>query len=184
MSLLLELRAATRDVHARAEERLDVLHRCRDRHAYVQLIQGLHSVYAPLEDAVQACPATVATVPDWAERRKTPWLDEDLAALGVAPAPPSAAPAVRRAEDVVGTVYVMEGATLGGAVVLRSLTALPVPPPHRFFTAYAVRRQEMWRSFRQHVARLEVTALDRGIVVDAATRTFEAVLRSCPPAVR
>lgn len=184
MSLLLELRAATREVHAQAEERLDVVRRCRDRHAYGQLLLGLRSVYAPLEDAVSACPATAAAVPDWAARRKTPWLDEDLAALGVPLPPPAAAPPVRGVEDVLGTVYVMEGATLGGAIVLRSLTALPAPLPHRFFTAYAARRQDMWRSFRQHVTLLEAAALDPKHVIAAAARTFQAVMHACPPVLR
>ena len=177
MSLLLSLRERTGEAHERLEGGLDVLDRCHDRDAYAALLSCFRSVYSPLERALGACPRTGSLVPDWAERRKTGWLDEDLALLGV-PAPPDAAvPAVETAEDVAGTAYVMEGATLGGAVVLRRLEqAWTEPLPHRFFTSYGADRGRRWREFRQ---RVDAAALDVDATVASAERTFAAFEAAC-----
>lgn len=179
MSLLTELREATRSTHERLESRLDVLDRCRQPGGYAALLDGFASVYQPLEQAVSACPATPAVVPDWPARSKTPWLAQDLADLGAPLPTPAGVHDVVTAEDVVGSVYVMEGATLGGGVIARELEGLPEPPPHRFFTGYAGRRQPMWHAFRREVCAAEARGLDVTRVVESASRTFAAVERAC-----
>jgi len=181
VSLLQELRAATRDVHDRLELDLDVLQRSRSAPSYAALLVGFRSVYRPLEQALTACAATLLTVPDWPQRHKCGWLDADLAALGVGRDEPAAdVPAVRTAEDVAGTLYVMEGATLGGAVVVRELAAaFPVLPPHEFFSSYGASRGVRWRDFRRHVEALERRGADRDAVVAAATATFATLERAC-----
>lgn len=177
MSLLLLLRERTREAHTRLEDGVDVLERCRDRGAYADLLAGLRSVYAPLERGFDDSRATPLLLPDWSSRRKTPWLDEDLAHLGV-PSPPDAdVAAPQRAEDVAGAAYVMEGATLGGAVVLRRIEQVWAEPlPHRFFTSYGAERGRRWRDLRQ---RLEAAELDADATVEAADRTFAAFENAC-----
>ena len=177
MSLLLTLRAATREAHERLETCLDVLTRCADRTGYIALLADLRSVYAPLEQALDVSAATPIVVPDWPLRRKTGWLEADLAALGVRRPAAQAAAELPAAEDVAGASYVMEGATLGGAVVLRRLQQVwPAPLPHRFFTAYGAQRGAMWRAFRSHV---DTLPLDADATVAAAERTFAAFEQSC-----
>ena len=175
MSLLLTLRVRTRAAHERLEAEVDVPHRWRDRSAYTALLSGFRTAYAPLERAVDASAGTVVALPDWAQRRgKTAWLDEDLAALDAPPAAALEVPSLATAEDVAGAAYVLEGATLGGAVVLRSLDpALP----HRFFTAYGTERGRRWRAFRNHLDGL--TGLDQEAVVASADRTFAVVHAAC-----
>ncbi len=179
MSLLLALRSATREVHERLEAQLDLPRRCRDRAAYADALRAFRSVYAPLERAIGACPVTAEVLPDWSARIKTPWLDEDLAALGVPVPANGPTPAVAAAEHVVGAAYVMEGATLGGALIVRELASLPVPPPHRFFTAYDGQRGARWHAFRRHVAAFEASGADRHRVLAAACGTFAAFERAC-----
>ncbi len=177
MSLLVELRAATRVAHERLESRLDVLSRCRTTTQYAALLAGFRSVYAPLEQALDASPLTTTAVPDWAQRRKTGWLEADLRDLGAAAPPLPTGTAPRSTAEVVGAVYVMEGATLGGALVVRSLrSAFAEPPPHRFFDSYGARRGAMWAAFRRCA---EGLAVDPAPAVDAALRTFAAVEAAC-----
>jgi heme oxygenase len=78
------------------------------------------------------------------------------------------------AEDVVGTAYVLEGATLGGAVVVRQL---PSALPRRFFTSYGDERGARWRAFRSDVEQLPL--LDAGAAVAAAERTFGLFEQAC-----
>lgn len=170
MPLLQALRAGTADVHTALEARLDAPARAADLTAYGRLLSGFRAVHAPLERALADCTATAVALPDWAARVKTPWLDADLHALGL-PVPPDAeVPRLVGAEDVVGTSYVLEGATLGGAVLLRGL---PDGVPRRFFTSYDERRGAMWHAFRRRVEALE-PALHTGSVVAAARRAFAA----------
>jgi len=181
VTLRQELREATRAAHDRLELGVDVLQRCASTASYAALLSGFRSIYGPLELALGASPATRSAVPDWARRHKSGWLDEDLAALGEpVPSVVAAVPRIARAEDVIGTLYVMEGATLGGALVVRELErSFPVPPPHRFFASYGSRRGAMWHAFRGHVDALERRGGDPAAVVAAASATFDAVERAC-----
>lgn len=168
MTLLLRLRTGTRDAHQRVEDTVDVLRAGRSPDTYVPVLQAFRSLYAPLEQALDRSPLTMAVVPDFAERRKTAWLDADLAALG-APVPADVdVPPLDALEDVAGTCYVLEGATLGGAVVARALPGVP----HRFFASYGSRRGAMWAGFRGHLRELDERGIDRDRAVEAARRTF------------
>ena len=178
MTLLPALRAGTRDAHDRLETGLDVLHRCTERASYTALLADLRSVYAPLEQALDRCAATAHVLPDWPARRKTGWLDGDLTALGGRPAADAVVPDLVTVEDVIGAAYVMEGATLGGAVVLRSLDPAW---PARFFASYGPARGAMWRAFRRHVDGL--ADVDEVAATEAARRTFRAFEAACLHAV-
>ena len=176
--VLVALRSATRDAHDRLESKLDILARLHDRPLYTRFLVGLHSVYAPLEESVSACALTRFAIPDWSLRAKSLWLAEDMQALG-ASAAPIVDIRVASVEDIVGSVYVMEGATLGGAVILRELGNAGALPPHRFFFGYGDKRGSMWAAFRSQVAALDGPKLDRGRVIQAAQRTFRAVEDAC-----
>ena len=175
MSLLTSLRTGTRDDHARVEDTVDVLRAGRCPAAYAGVLQAFRSVYAPLERALDRSPLTLAVVPDIAERRKTAWLDADLAVLGAAVLPDLEVAPLTTVEQVAGACYVLEGATLGGAVVARALPDVP----HRFFTSYGSRRGAMWAGFRGHLRVLDERGVDAQEAVDAARRTFALFQRAC-----
>jgi heme oxygenase len=176
VSLLGQLRGATRD---RLEEQLDMAARGRRPSAYAALLGAFRSVYGPVKLAVGSYPATGEVVPDWPERVKTPWLDEDLAQLEVAA--PADGPTVQVfcAEEVIGTVYVFKDATLGGAAVVRALAEGDASLPCRFFTSYGQRRGVMWRTFRRRAGEFEQRNPQRELAVDAPRRTFAAYDDAC-----
>lgn len=173
--LLTSLRSGTRDAHARVEDVVDVLRAGRSPETYAPLLRSLRSLYAPLERALDDSPLTLTAVPDHAERRKTAWLDADLAALGTPVAADLEVPPLTSVEDVAGACYVLEGATLGGAVVARELPDLP----HRFFASYGSRRGAMWTGFRGHLRTLDARGVDPALTVAAARRTFALFERAC-----
>lgn len=175
MSLLTSLRTGTRDAHARVEDTVDVLRAGRSPVAYAGVLQAFRSVYAPLERELDGSPLTLTVVPDIADRRKTAWLDADLDALGAPALADLEVAPLRTLEEVAGACYVLEGATLGGAVVARELPGVP----HRFFTSYGSRRGAMWAGFRGHLRALDERGVDRARTVAAAQRTFALFERAC-----
>jgi heme oxygenase len=86
-------------------------------------------------------------------------------------------PPVVGAAEVLGVAYVVEGATLGGVVLLRSLE--PAGLPCRFFASYGARRGAMWQAFRRHAEAFEQRGGDVARAVDAAQQTFRAFQAAC-----
>lgn len=151
--------------------------------SYRRLLTCFHSLYDPLERALEQLDWT-ATGLDPAARRKSPWLAEDLAHFGetVPTRPISAAlPPVRGIGDGFGVLYVLEGATLGGQIISRELRAgLGIGPESggRFFAGYGAETGRMWQSF---VAVLERAAEDpenASAISEAASATFRSFDRA------
>ena len=80
---------------------------------------------------------------NYAERRKFPWLMEDLSFLHETPLqlnPTMNLPVINSLGRLVGALYVLEGSTLGGQLISRQLNqhlGLTLNTGARFFTAMA-----------------------------------------------
>ncbi len=121
---------------------------------------------------------------NWPRRRRREVLRADLLRLGLSVREITAlpeAPAVFTdldAADVLGWLYVSEGATLGGAVIDRTLRALPGGDRLRTFTPYLEGPGPMWRSFLAVLADWVGEDPDRQArVVRAGVGTFSALER-------
>lgn len=147
-----ELRRATAPAHARLEQRLDVVTRLQTSAGYRSLLEAFYGFYAPLEQRLAPRALTIAGL-EFAARRKTPLLETDLVRLGSNPAALPTAPADPPADDVMavlGVLYVLEGATLGGKVIGRQARrALGVTPAlgGAFLGAYGDQIGARWRRF-------------------------------------
>jgi heme oxygenase len=74
----------------------------------------------------------------------------------------------------LGILYVLEGATLGGQVIGRNLSAvlkLGATNGAAFFAGYGDETRAMWKRFSEHVDRS--AALDSETVIASAVDTFE-----------
>lgn len=100
-----------------------------DRAAYAGALAALHGPQAALERFI------LPKVPMKQFPPRLPALAADLAALGREPWPLRARlPAVAGDAGIIGLLYVVEGANLGGAVLARHLRRhLPVDTPMRYF---------------------------------------------------
>jgi heme oxygenase (biliverdin-IX-beta and delta-forming) len=124
MTLLERLKIETKPAHDRIEKALDVERRMVSRDAYKELLIRFHGFHSAWEEAA------VAVVPDpefFRQRCKTALLAKDLKALGMKdeevaalprchPLMPLQAPAA-----ALGSMYVVEGSTLGGAIIARNV---------------------------------------------------------------
>src|SRR5690606_1512986 len=111
------LREQTRAQHARLEQRLAIEQRVRDRDAYVELLGRFHGFYKPFETRLLTfARAFHEHGVMLSERMKTALLERDLHALGESEfelADSTFLPSIATFPRAVGSLYVMEGSTLG-----------------------------------------------------------------------
>ena len=191
--LLSRLKNETAACHARLENALDLMRDDLQRDEYIALLERLYGYVAPWEDAAAACmPASLAGFFD--ERRKAALLAADLAALTGERRPvgcvPQAdvrydLPRLHNIGDAFGSMYVMEGSTLGGRFIAPHVASrLDLAPGlgMAYFDGYGARTGSMWNAFRETAAAC-VPEIQYDDAVKAAIATFES-LQSwlCPEA--
>jgi heme oxygenase len=177
------LRAATHSLHQRLERRLDVRTRFSTRRAYRAYLEKMYGFYAGVEARLVVAleKGTLATYPS---RRKVPLLLRDLAALGADAesirklAICQALPPCSDAASAFGCLYVLEGATLGGRVLLplaeRQL-GLSEAAGASYLGSYGDKVQAMWREFGDAVNFWCVTPARQASAEAAAADTFRAL---------
>jgi len=183
MSAIAGLRAATWSSHQRLERRLDVKARFSDLDAYRAHLQAMWGFCAGLEQNIGADRFGDA-LSDYESRRKLPLLTQDLLALGneseaiQALARCRSIPVCPDAAAAFGCAYVLEGATLGGRMLLPLVqTRLGLTAQHgaAFLASYGENVTPMWHGFG--------TALDawccgperQASAAAAAVATFDAL---------
>ena len=147
------LRGATRAQHDRIDALMD-LRRMQDRAHYARVLGVFDAFLAAWEPAVAAA-LPVRWQPWLRARSRRPFLQQDLRSLGVAPAAPARIAPFAGPASAWGSVYVMEGAALGGQFIARSLTQAGL---HRgcgaaYFHGWGGATGTMWREARTVLAR-------------------------------
>ncbi len=176
MSLMLRLKAETSAAHDRIEAEVGLAERMTSPDGYRRLVARFHGFHRVFEPEAATALADDAF---FGPRRKLDLLERDLAALGLRaaeiealprcrslPAPPTPAAAL-------GALYVVEGSTLGGALIARDVERVLGLTPETgcaYFRAYGRETAAMWRAFCQHV---ETSGEPADEVVAGALATFE-----------
>ena len=176
------LKAETRPHHERAERVVRLMSPGLSVAGYRQHLEALHALHAALESAVARQLGAHEAELRLSERWKLHLLREDLLALGHdeaslarLPGLPSP-PAIPGVPEALGTLYVLEGSTLGGQLILRHLVRHFENAPvgrFAFFRAYGEAVGPMWKSFSEALPRLcpEPSLAPR--VVRGAQQAFE-----------
>lgn len=160
LNLHFRLRSATAKAHCELEAMVAPAERLADRASYRALLADLFGVYAPLEAALAALEWDGLGI-DFSARAKTHWLHADLMARGlpsvdIAALPRSGRlPAIQSPADGFGVLYVLEGASLGGQLILRQIKpalGLTETAGARFFASYGADVGKYWRSFIAAIA--------------------------------
>ena len=176
------LREATRVVHTRIEGVLPLLDPGLTRTRYIRVVEAFYGFYAPLEPCIARAVGAEGAALTLELRAKLPLLATDLRALGRTDAELEDLPRCRdvptvdTASHAIGTLYVIEGATLGGQIIrkhLRDGLAIEAVSGAAFFTGYGARTGAMWSGFGEHVDRSPT--LDTAVAVAAAVATFQTL---------
>jgi heme oxygenase len=189
--ILKRLKLETRACHLALERQLPLMDPTLSQAAYRHFVGRFYGFYAPLEARLEASTQWDECEFDYQGRYKTQRLALDLKALRVAPEEVNLLPqcqdlpALGTASQLLGCLYVMEGATLGGQVISRHLQAhLGVAPDSggAFFAGYGLETGMRWKSFcvRLHVFAQAVDAQDA--LIASANQTFASLQRWLFPA--
>ncbi len=182
-TLLQTLKAETRPHHERAERVVRLLSPDLTLSGYRRHLEALYGLYAPLEAALAACLEDRVPELRLAERWKLPLLEVDLRALGhdeasLARLPRHSGPfRLKGVPEALGALYVLEGATLGGQLILRHLTRHfegVSAGGFTFFRAYGECVGPMWKAFGEALLHACPEPALAPRVVRGAQDTFEA----------
>ncbi|WP_259699673.1 biliverdin-producing heme oxygenase [Pseudomonas frederiksbergensis] len=176
--ILSELRIATTQQHQVLEKRIPFF--TADQALYTRLLEAYYGFYRPLENLLFQIAMSIPDL-DWLIRSKTPSLEADLYALGLDADTIAAIPQcrfslpIKCAADVLGVLYVLEGATLGGQSLRNGLYSRLRIDEHRggrFFAVYGTSTLVMWRGFLACLYEVRDPA-ERARSVVAAEATFK-----------
>lgn len=182
--ILKRLKEATSSRHAALESRLPLLDADMSRARYLQFLQLFWGYYEPLEAQLQTLPYWPAINFDYAGRQKTPRLLQDLHALGETPesiqsfARCQHLPTLASKGQLLGCLYVIEGATLGGQIITRHLNSnLGLTPltGGAFFDGYGAQTGEQWKAFCAMLRANAGESAQHDDILASANQTFETL---------
>lgn len=164
------LRAATASAHDRVDAAFGAFD-LSNRDDYRAFLIAQSGPLLTAEAAVDAFDPS-ALLPDWSERRRADLIRADLADFGVHP--PSPAPfEIACDAAALGTIYVLEGSRLGGALLARNV---PMDLPARFIRCAPAPKR--WRELIEVLDHHLVTPEQREVAADAACAVFHLFWRS------
>lgn len=178
---LKSLRNATETHHQKVEAELDLLRSSLTLAEYITLLErfyGFHRIWEP-----QVAALLESHLPDFfASRRKLHHIEADLrhfgcgteGLLGIASC--QRLPPLTSIGAALGSLYVVEGSTLGGRVLARHFGEhLGIGPESgcRYFSGYAERTGHMWRAFGELMASRSPSEDEETLT--AAVATFECL---------
>jgi len=192
--IMQRLRAETREQHLATEAipfSSSILDGSLPRSAYAGQLAAYLPIHAALERAVDDGrePALAAVWTD--DMRKTVLIEADLAYLGApgldGDARDASADLAGWVEDLAGTdpvallgvLYVLEGSTLGGALLRRHLAAAYglTDAGLRYYAPYGVGPKPHWVAFSERMNAAVTDADDADRIVAAADETFRRIGR-------
>jgi heme oxygenase len=179
------LREATWPSHQRLDKRIDFNARIATVSSYRGHIERMWGFYVSIE-AQLASGVLGQWLKDYPARHKVPLLERDILALGAASSAfgvlprCSFVPACDDPQAAFGCAYVLEGATLGGRVLMplvETRLGLTVDHGAAFLGSYGSAIGEMWRRFGQALELCCSTQQCRHRAAVSATATFSALER-------
>ncbi|GAB3515673.1 biliverdin-producing heme oxygenase [Emticicia fontis] len=181
-NILIQLRTHTSTLHTAIEQTsisVDLLDEHVTRQNYVAYLQKMRDIVAFYETKVFQ--ALADTLPDLAKREKLALIDEDLTYLSSISAsdnfetPASPRPSTGYA---LGCMYVMEGSTLGGKVILKHIAKTLGFIPKQggsYFGGYGDETGHYWKTFLHTLQEYSANHDSDEEIIAGAKDTFIAI---------
>lgn len=178
------LKQATRERHRLLEGKLPLLDPQLSQDNYRCLVSNFYGYYAPMESLVLTLPWWDEVGLNFNERQKTPSLEQDLIILGYEPETLAQLPRCQHLPEVksiaqlLGCLYVMEGATLGGQIIAKQLQAnlsVTQKTGAAFFNGYGIQTAKHWQAFCTLLTTFSEHEDSDEIIIASANKTFETL---------
>lgn len=151
---------------------------------YRKILRAYSHFYAAVEGKISVYLTQHPCTFPYGERYKLPWLKEDLAFFHDDMAEPVqgmsqtfSLPEIETAGQFIGVLYTIEGSTLGGQAISRSLAkhhGLTSLKGARFFNGYGENTSPMWENFLCFTESISDNDVECGSAVKSACDTFQA----------
>lgn len=148
---------------------------------YSIILKAFYGVFFPLENMIEMQNDLLKFLPDLYQRRKSYLILKDLEYLeqtdqdiGIC----ADLPIFSSLSQAFGGLYVMEGSTLGGQFISRSVKkqlSLDSEEGVRFFSGYGNETGSKWKSFQEALLAYCKIYSDEKIIVESANKTFLAL---------
>lgn len=185
-NLLSRLRSETGSEHNAVEQSLLLMSEDLTLQLYKRRLEQFYGFYLPVEKQLLDGHGPIAPWLAVRQRRKAQLLSEDLIALGQ-PADHrlplcTNLPALHSAAECFGSLYVLEGATLGGVIINRYVEkklGVTQDSGGKFFYGYGEQTGAMWQHFRAAITEFSLTSSEHDTVVASARATFKTLQQWC-----
>lgn len=170
------LKESTKQPHLALEKKIIAkLKNVRSEKDYSEVLQYFYQYFSTLEQHI-APYLTTELLPDSEQRRKAELLANDIAETGGNTVFDSAnitMPQIENEVEALGALYVMEGSTLGGPVIVNMLRdKMGITNGISFFNGYGDDTQAMWQRFVATINNRVVEQEEQEQMIAAANDTF------------
>jgi heme oxygenase len=185
--VLEQLKSATAAAHASIEQRLRIARERPSLGDYRAYLVSMYGFTAPIEQRLRQLAPSFAQELELERRYKSDLLVQDLVAIDerlAARAEPlrlcEALPENRDTSQALGTLYVLEGSTLGARWLLRHLEPLGLDDCSRYLRSYGASLGAMWEKLRGTLTGHAARHPDRvPALIAAAQETFRTLDAWC-----
>jgi heme oxygenase (biliverdin-IX-beta and delta-forming) len=181
------LRIHTRPYHERIEQALDLPGSVRNREDFQRLLVRFYGFYLPHEVRLRSYTSALdAFGIELGKRLKSDKIRDDLLSLGMSKDAIGTLPfcldlpELRTLGHALGSLYVLEGSTLGSQVIARAFNEtidLDIVSAMRFLSGYGPSTGSMWRSFVSALDAARLEPEDLAAAHEGAVHTFQSLER-------
>lgn len=176
--MLSELRGKTADLHHQVEKELygkEIRDKSLSLEQYKLLLKVNLVFHTALEKAIEPYINSIAEL-EYEKRKKSHLIKKDLKALDEEVPSFRAVLKAKGVYNALGMLYVAEGSTLGGQVILKAAQQIPDidnTKAHSFYNAYNSETGKMWKKFIEYIYNTSLSEKQREEVINSATEAFQ-----------
>ena len=183
-SILARLKARTAHQHQQTEDGVDLMSEDFSREDYRNLLVKFYAFYKSFESKMHVAVCENPIDLEYPERLNSPKLLADLTNLEMTEGEIGAVktfdelPVLDSKEEIFGSLYVIEGSTLGGQYISRHLKekfGLDETNGVAFFSGYGKETGKMWNTFREKITEFAETSRNHEAIIKSANATFEKI---------
>lgn len=172
------LKEETKQAHQELEKRVVLkLKAIRSEADYANFLNSFYNYFTNVEKYIKQY-VTTGVLSDYPSRRNSSHLKADISQLGfkVDLVSDKPMPEIKSLAAALGALYVIEGSTMGGPIIVEMLKKYGITKGFSFFCGYGAETGKMWAAFITVVNNYVVTETEQQMAITTANNTFSAFL--------